>query len=366
MNDRERIMTLLSGGVPDRVPWFGDLTYWAGAMEARGQVPANWQATGDYYRFHRELGVGFYLQGYWAFRPVTEGDVLIEAHSDAHGRYRTVRTPCGTLSEEWRYLPESFAWAPYKHLLQAPADLAPLRYWVEHTHYLPDDKEAIRRRPWLEDLGVVLCYLPRSPFMDLTAEMAGIANIVEIWLEAPDEFEETLAAMECASDRAAQVAVTVPADCLMIPENLSSESVGRRFYGRYVRPWETKWVARIRAAGKRSFIHMDGTLRGLLAQVGSVGFDVIEAMTPQPSGDMPMAEVRALAGPQSILWGGLPGVFFTPLVSDADFERHVREMLEVMVADRRMVLGVADQVPPDGLRSRVAAVVELVNRYGRY
>jgi hypothetical protein len=34
------------------------------------------------------------------------------------------------------------------------------------------------------------------------------------------------------------VAVTVPADCLMIPENLSSESVGRRFYGRYVRPWE--------------------------------------------------------------------------------------------------------------------------------
>ena len=56
----------------------------------------------------------------------------------------------------------------------------------------------------------------------------------------------------------------------------------------------------------------------------------------------------------------------TALVSDAEFERHVREMLDVMVADGRMVLGVADQVPPDGLRSRVAQVVELVERYGRY
>jgi len=76
--------------------------------------------------------------------------------------------------------------------------------------------------------------------------------------------------------------------------------------------------------------------------------------------------LRALAGPRSVLWGGLPGIYFTPLVSDTEFERHTREVLEVMVGDRRMVLGVADQVPPDGLRSRVARVVELVERYGHY
>ncbi|NLG52324.1 MAG: hypothetical protein GX552_19635, partial [Chloroflexi bacterium] len=126
------------------------------------------------------------------------------------------------------------------------------------------------------------------------------------------------------------------------------------------------WTEAIREAGKVSFIHMDGTLRGLLSRVGAAGFDVIEAVTPQPVGDMSMSELRALAGPGPILWGGLPGIYFTALVSDAEFERLVREVLEVMVADKRMVLGVADQVPPDGLRSRVAQVVELVERYGRY
>ena len=83
--------------------------------------------------------------------------------------------------------------------------------------------------------------------------------------------------------------------------------------------------------------------------VCAAGFDVIEAVTPQPVGDMPMEAVRAIAEPQTILWGGLPGTYFTPLVSDAEFERHTREVIEVMVQDRRMVLGVADQVPPGWL-----------------
>jgi uroporphyrinogen-III decarboxylase len=277
-----------------------------------------------------------------------------------------VRTPLGTLEEHSQFLPEPCTWATTKHMVESVDDLAMLRYWREHTTYTPDYQEAIRRAELVRDLGVVLCYLPRSPFMELTAVLAGIANIVDMWMEAPDAFDETLAVMNEAADRAAEVAVAVPADCLMIPENLSSEVVGRRFYEQYVQPWESRWVERIAATGKASFIHMDGTLGGLLPRVAETGFDVIEAATPAPVGDLPVEEWRELAGPEPILWGGVPGIYFTALVDDAEFERHVRSVLEVMVEDRRMVLGVADQVPPDGLRQRVAAVSELVERYGRY
>ena len=53
----------------------------------------------------------------------------------------------------------------------------------------------------------------------------------------------------------------------MIPENLSSEVVGKRLYKKYVRAARQHWAQRIRDAGKFSFVHMDGTLRGLIREV---------------------------------------------------------------------------------------------------
>jgi hypothetical protein len=266
----------------------------------------------------------------------------------------------------WTRLPESFSEAPTTHLIRTVKDLAVMRYIYAHSTYLPEYSELERRRPLIGDQGVLLAYLPRSPFMDFTAELAGIQHITEMWMDAPKELEETLRLGEINRDQAAAIAVACPAECLMIPENLSSEAVGRRFFEAYLRGYEERWVARIHQAGKHSFVHMDGTLRGLLRQISSVGFDIVEAATPVPVGDLTFPEMRQLAGPNLILWGGIPGIYFTPLVSDGEFDRFVQEVLGVMTTEPRYVLGVADQVPPDGLRRRVARVAELVERYGRY
>ena len=69
---------------------------------------------------------------------------------------------------------------------------------------------------------------------------------------------------------------------------------------------------------------------------------------------------------ETILWGGIPGVFFTPSVTDEEFVAFVRQVLAVMRKNPKYVLGVADQVPPDGLAYRVAQVRDLVETYGRY
>ena len=41
MTPRERVLAILRGGRPDKVPWFGDLDYWASALIARGENPQN-------------------------------------------------------------------------------------------------------------------------------------------------------------------------------------------------------------------------------------------------------------------------------------------------------------------------------------
>jgi hypothetical protein len=110
---------------------------------------------------------------------------------------------------------------------------------------------------------------------------------------------------------------------------------------------------------------MDGTLQGLIRLVAESGFDVLEALTPLPSGDMSWAEIAAAVPAGPILWGGLPGVLFTPHVTDDEFEAHVEGILEIMRTSRRFVLGVADQVPPDAIWSRVAKIHERVEEFGR-
>ncbi len=366
MTERERVLTLLSGGRPDRVPWFGDLDYWATALIARGLKPAGFKESDAYIDWHRDLRVGFYLQGYFPFLTIIEGCRTTEWREGA-GRRRRIETPRGTLTETWTWLADSFSEAPTERLIKSAADLAAYRFLFEHTHYEPDYAFAATRARQVGEMGIVLCYLPKSPFMQMVALDAGIAAVAEISADCPGELAETLAAVRSAHDRAARIAVDSPAEVLMIPENLSSEVVGPRFYELHMHDYHETWCRAIAAAGKHSCVHLDGTLRGLLRQVAGAGFTFIEAMTPTPVGDLEVERWAEWCGcGRTVLWGGLPGVYFTDQVDDAEFERHTRAVLRVMTSEPRYVLGVADQVPPDGLERRIRRVAELVERYGRY
>ena len=67
-----------------------------------------------------------------------------------------------------------------------------------------------------------------------------------------------------------------------------------------------------------------------------------------PVGDLDMEEIREIAGNDPvILWGGVPGVMFAPPYTWREMETHVQSLL-VCWGNRPFVMGVADQVPPDG------------------
>jgi uroporphyrinogen-III decarboxylase len=366
MTDRERILTILSGRQPDRVPWFGDLDYWANSLIKRGLKPKDFILSDDYIQWHRDLGVGFYLQGYFPYKQVLSN---CKVHDWYEGRrhYREIETPSGSVRECWEYIPTSFSEGPVEHFLKSEADIPVMKYIYKNVRFEPDYGVAMLRRRQVGDQGVVLCYLPKSPFMHLMALEAGVEAVTMTSLIMPDEFGELLDIMKSAFDQAAQIALDSPAEVLMIPENLSSEMVGPDLFKMYMYGYQKEWTAKIRQAGKYSFIHIDGTLAGLLKQEAEVGFTVLEALTPHPVGDIKWEELELFTGDsKSILWGGIPGSYFTECVDDEEFDKHVKHLLSVMVKKPHFVLGVADQVPPDGLERRVKRVSELVNEFGFY
>ena len=362
---RERVLAVMDGRTPDRVPWMGDLDYWISSLKLSGKLPRQYMTPEGLFQLHRDLGVGFYLQGYFPFSADSPGVQLIEK-TENRQTITEVITPVGSIRQVSVFLPESFTWATVEHFVKSIADLKVIRYWYESTSYSPKYGTATERRQLIGEGGIVLCYLPKSPLMELVALHAGIETVTYAFYDAPEELDETLAVMEGKADEAALIALGSPAECLMIPENLSSEVIGKRLYEKFMRPYEEKWVARIREAGKRSFVHMDGTMKGLITEVASTGFDVLEALTPSPVGDIPLGEIVDWVAESTIIWGGLPGFYFTDMVGDDEFDQYVIKALEVMKSRPRYVLGVADQVPPGARGERIRRVAELVDLHGRY
>ncbi|MBN2211148.1 MAG: hypothetical protein JW709_07105 [Sedimentisphaerales bacterium] len=366
MNPRERVLTILQGGQPDRVPWFGDLDYWATALIGRGEKPADFKTGRAYIDWHRELGVGFYLQGYFPFKTIIE-NCRVKEWKEGNKRYREIETPRGVLRECWTWLPNSFTEGPTEHLIKSVNDLPAYQYIHENTRYEPDYRFAYRRLQQIGDMGVFLAYLPKSPLMQMVALDAGIMAVVDIFMQDKDALTQTVEVIKKSHDKAAEIAVQCPADILMIPENLSSEVVGPLLFEEYMRSYQQEWAGKIKQAGKFSTIHMDGTLKGLLREECSVGLTFIEAMTPAPVGDLAVKDWAGFVkDTKTLFWGGIPGVFFTPQTSDEYFDKFVIEVLSTMRSKPRYVLGVADQVPPDGLESRLKRVSELVEKYGAY
>ncbi len=366
MTQRDRLFSILKGEKPDQVPWFGDLDYWANSLIKRGLKPKDFILSDDYMNWHGDLGVGFYLQGYFPYKQILSNCKVSDWY-DGHKHYKEISTPVGSVRECWEYIPTSYSEGPVEHFLKSGNDIPVMKFIYKNTRFEPDYNIASLRRRQVCDQGVVLCYLPKSPFMHLMALEAGVEAVTTTALTMTDEFAELLDIMNAAFDKAAMIAVESPAEVLMIPENLSSEMVGPDLFKLYMYDYQKKWTDKIREAGKYSFIHIDGTLAGLLSQEASVGFTVLEALTPYPVGDVKFEDLETLAeDSQSILWGGIPGSYFTDCVDDDEFDQHVRYLLSIMTKKPRFVLGVADQVPPDGLERRVKRVSELVNEFGKY
>jgi hypothetical protein len=364
MTERERVLSVLRGTPPDRVPWLGDLAYWIPYALKSGIIDSSYAGDG-LYRLHRDLGLGFYLQGYFPFEGEAENVDVVRTVTGATITTQW-KTPVGTLRQVETELPASYTVATREHMIKNINDLKTYVYIEEHTTYRQNYGLAARRRDLVGDNGAVLCYLPKSPYMELVALRAGIMSVVDMLGDDPDEFEECLDRLEVCADRAARLAVNSPAEFLMIPENISSEVVGKRPYHKYMERYQKKWFRAIKEAGKVSFVHMDGTMRGLLREVSEAGAAVMEALTPAPTGDIEVEDLHNWALAETILWGGIPGAYFTDHVSDAKFDEYVKRVLDTWTTTPRYVLGVADQVPPYSRPERIMRVRTLVDRYGAY
>ena len=365
MTLRERIEAVFRGETPDAMVWFADLTYWYGAHQAMGDLPAAWRGPHGIGQIHREMNVGEYVPGCNAYDESEGSEVAFEHRVEAGVGTRTWRTPVGTIDSRQEYSPSSFSWGFRAHPVKRVEDLAVVRYVVEHRQYRarPDRLRQVDRDVGAHGLPVIA--VPGSPMAELGKAWAGIMDLSYLMADTPGEVGETLEAIASSQDETYRITAESECPYVMICENLSAETMGGLF-DLHTRDYLTRRVAYLHAHGKKVILHIDGTLRGVVEKLPAVGIDCLDAVTPKPVGDVGMDEIRDLVGDDILILGGMPGAMFAPPFTAADIETHVRDVIRLHKQSNTFMFGVADQVPPNGDLQLVKLVSDLVEQHGRY
>jgi hypothetical protein len=293
MTNRERIMTILGGGTPDRVPFlpFGEL------------IPR-----GSFEHAARMRGMGFIVHGcsLWSETP---GEVAARMQADA--QLTIYRTPKGEVSESRMTHAGPLsndssvrtAW-----MIKSPADYEAVISLIDGTSYQADAESFLKADRELGDDGILHTWTDEPPYMD-AQYFLGLERWSYEQVDHPAEFRALLAALGRRQERRLALLLECP-DYFVNLGNLAG-NFGPSEYAAQILPYYRRWVPPFKEKGKKVTLHADASnLREYRDLVPATGVDVIEAFTPPPVGNLSLAEARSAWGEDVTIWINFPETVF--------------------------------------------------------
>jgi hypothetical protein len=289
-------------------------------------------------------------------KAAVEGDVF---------RY-TMSTPLGTLYEQREWSPVSFSWDITHRLIQAVEDFPIVEFAMQRRRYVPAYDGYYEWERDLDGIGIPFASTGYCGLGYLVSRYMGVEKAMYAIYDFPDHVQRFIETVNESMLRLIDVMVASPSPVILFSDNLDAFTQPPNLFRRYSAEFYAEMARRAHAAGKWVSIHLDGRLGGLLEILAECRIDIIDAVTPTPMGDLTPEQCREAAGPNTILWGGVPAPAWEPRTSDAEFRDTVKCWLDLRLQSPRLVLAPGDQVPPGTEYRRIAEVAELVEEYGRY
>jgi len=362
MTPRERVDAIFAGQPVDVLPWFADLQWWRAGMEASGRLDPRYRGVEGLLQLHRDCDTGIYLDGFYMVNAAPVGPGFsqdVEEGEDV--RVHTLHTPAGDLCTINQRATDS--WAITGYPVQDVQGLKAVQAYYEALEYSLQDEEFGRRQALYGGDGLTMPLVQRTPLMELVVTWCGVTNLAILEAEHPEEVQATMSVMARSQDRLYSLLARCPSPYLEIGDNMSSEVVGG-YFRKYGFAYYQQRSAEMHAAGKKLGSHIDGTLRPVMRLAAQAGLDFVEGITPAPVGDLTPEQIcDELAAYPTIVWGGVPASLFAEPDWDV-VERQVSHAAKTLWRNGRLILGVGDQVPPNGYLDYCRRISELMRRLG--
>jgi uroporphyrinogen-III decarboxylase len=372
MKKLERLFAVLQGKKFDRVPFVANIGWWYRIHRRRGSLPKE-------YRNMDELGVaksiGFTLQTDTGFIRIVRNNVeKVEKSEKVYGKDGLVKkgwtkivqkTPVGKLKEAHTRTPTSFL--PLEHPVKTVKDMRVLKYILDHSSIEPAFEKTVSVQNSYGDDGITLPLLFHSPVNQIIFGYMGQQRGLIALYRHRKEVEDLMLSIERFQDEAIRLAEKLPHKIVLFGEHVHSDINNPKIFRKYQIPYFQKRIAQLHAKGKICCCHWDGYFRSLLPLIKETNFDAIQGVTPEPSGDVTLAELReAVKGTKITLWGGLPASIFQEPYTDKYFKKYVMDTLKTVAPGDRFIMDIGDNLGPTGQIHRLKMVNDILEKHGHY
>ena len=348
MTTKERICMALMGQMPDRVPF---TTY-------RGVITAD-DGLDDLVA--RGLGFMGSCHVYNAGHPnveVTYDDTTVDGVFTRIVRYKT---PVGEIWQKSNKEPGYGSMWNVEHLVKSVEDYEVLEYIIRDTQYLPNYDAYRKAEEAMGDSGVVMAWTERVPIQRLWIQYTGIERLSIDLNENLPVVEGVMEAMLDKSRELWEIVANSPAQFVWFPDNITGEMTGPPLFDKYCIPYYKTALDAMHNKGKRVLCHMDGMMKWLVDSVSKTDLDVIEAFTPPPDGNLPLAEARE-AWHGKVISINFPSSVH--LAEPEEIKAMTLQLLREAAPGNGFIVGVTENVPESvGTRS-LAVILDAVNEYG--
>lgn len=356
MNFLERIQAVLHRRPPDVVP----------VAPYDNLLPR-----GDFARQLRNRGMGLCSRRstVWSEMPNvrvekrTEGDTVITYyHTPRGGVHTRNRTHLGRISDGASICTE--------RLIKGVDDYAPVIFMLEDTVFHLDPSVYCDTERDLGADGIVRIDGIKPPY-----DVSQYYFSLEFWateqVDHPEHFGRLLQALGDSAERQFQLLLESPGEFV----GLGSIDgwYGPEKMAEYVVPFYQKYVPRLQEAGKLCALHAHASnLKGCKDLIAEMDFDVVEAFTPPPIGDLSLAEARAAWGKDTVIWVNFPETIFW--LDEKKTREYTANLLKSDPPGDALVIGMTemgtfgihDDASERTFKKGLLALVETVERIGAY
>lgn len=367
MTDRERILTIIEGGLPDRIPWIPRLRIWYDAHKQRGDLPEQYRDA-TLAEIERDLGMGAPAREGRVFRREMHGiDVQQEARGD--DVVTTYRTPVGAVSTVTRRsatLTDGGIGSSLqvKHMITAPEDYPVVEYLIEQTEIVPAYDDYLAYEAEIGERGLPLVAMGPDPMYRIIQDLIGYNDAFFHLNDHPDLIMHLYEVLRAEALEIQDVVLDSPATLILHGEHFDSQFTPPYLFEETMLPYFQPFAEKLHARDKTFVCHADADTSKLLDLIKAAGFDMAECFVTAPMVDVTLAEARAAWGDDVIIWGGIPSSILCDPVTDEAFEAYMRDLFHTIAPGNAFILGVADNVMAEAKFDRIQRISEMVQAYG--